>query len=104
MVFHLVLCRLRPDVSAATVEDMMRQTRIQLLKIPEVKIIRCGQRIGEGNWDFFVTLEFESMEKLHLYSANPITHRYREEVLAPNVAQSSTHDFELEPGKDPRFS
>lgn len=104
MVFHLVLCRLRPEITPADIESLMRQTRTQLLKVPEVKTIRCGQRIGDGDWDFFVSLEFESMEKLHLFSANPITHRHRDEMLLPNVERHSSHDFELEPGKDPRHS
>lgn len=104
MVHHLVLCRLRPDITPEEVEAMMRQTRTQLLKVPEVKIIRCGQRIGSGDWDYFVSLEFESMEKLALFAANPITHRHREEVLVPNVVAASAHDFELEPGKDPKHS
>lgn len=104
MVFHLVLCRLRPEISPAEIENMMRQTRIQLLKVPEVKIIRCGQRIASEGWEFFISLEFESMEKMNLFSANPITVRHREEVLLPNVLVWTSHDFELEPGKDPRHS
>ncbi len=105
MVFHLLLCQLKPGVTPAEVDAMMRQTRTQLLKISEVKIIRCGQRIEtRDEWGFFLSLEFESMEKLASYRAHPVSQRHREEVLEPHVWAMSEYNFELEPGRDPRHS
>ena len=49
------------------IEWMMRETRIQLLKIPEVLSIRCGKRVDpEAEWPFFLAVELDSMEKLPL--------------------------------------
>src|SRR5437868_7366831 len=45
MVHHIVLYKLKPEVTPARVEEMMMNTRMQLLKIPEVLSIKCGKRI-----------------------------------------------------------
>src|SRR5213079_3704477 len=44
MVHHVVLYKLKPEVTPARVEAMMMNTRMQLLKIPEVLNIKCGIR------------------------------------------------------------
>ena len=49
MVHHIVLYRLKPEVTPARVEEMMMNTRMQLLKIQEVLSIKCGKRIEPGN-------------------------------------------------------
>ena len=68
MVHHIVLYRLKPEVTPARVEEMMMNARMQLLKIPEVLSIKCGKRIDpEIDWPFFIAIDFESMDKyLHL--------------------------------------
>lgn len=105
MVHHLVLLKLKPDVDEEKIEWMMRETRMQLLKIPEVLAVRCGKRISENQeWPFFLSLEFESTEKLALYMAHPIHIKYREEVALPNITDHVMYDFEMEPGKDVRYS
>ena len=47
MVHHIVLYRLKPEVTPARVEEMMMNTRMQLLKIQEVLSIKCGKRIDQ---------------------------------------------------------
>lgn len=105
MIHHLVLFKLNPDVDDEKIEWMMRETRMQLLKIPEVLAVRCGKRIVEKQeWPFFLSLEFESTEKLALYMAHPIHIKYRDEVVFPNITGHVMYDFEMEPGKDVRYS
>ena len=54
MVHHVVLCKLHPGVADEQVEWIMRETRIRLLKIAEVRAIKCGKRIESRNeWGFF---------------------------------------------------
>jgi hypothetical protein len=104
MIHHLVLCKLKPDVDDAKIEWMMRETRMRLLKIPEVRAVRCGKRIDkEQEWPFFLALEFESAEKLALYMADPIHVKYRDEVVFPNITDHLMFDHEMEPGPDLRF-
>ncbi len=105
MVHHVVLFRLKPEVTPARVEEMMMHTRMQLLKIPEVLSIKCGKRINqEMQWPFFIAIDFESMDKYEIYCDDPIYVKFVEEIIKPNVAEAITLDFEMDPGKDVQFS
>ncbi|HEU0273861.1 MAG TPA: Dabb family protein [Candidatus Udaeobacter sp.] len=105
MVHHVVLYKLKPEVTPARVEAMMMNTRMQLLKIPEVLSIKCGKRIDpELPWPFFIAIDFESMDKYAIFREDPIFVKFMEEVIKPNTEDSLDLDFEMDPGKDVRFS
>ena len=105
MVHHIVLYRLKPEVTPARVEEMMMNARMQLLKIQEVLSIKCGKRIEpEMDWPFFIAIDFESMDKCAIFREDPIYVKFMEEVIKPNTEQSLALDFEMDPGKDVRFS
>ena len=105
MVHHIVLYKLRPEVTPARIEEMMMNTRMQLLKIPEVLSIKCGKRIDpEMPWPFFIAIDFESMDRYEIFKEDPIHVKFMEEVIKPNTADSLALDFEMDPGKDVRFS
>jgi hypothetical protein len=105
MVHHIVLYRLKPEVTPARVEAMMMNTRMQLLKIPEVLSIKCGKRIDpEIEWPFFIAIDFESMDKYAIFREDPIYVKFMEEVIKPNTEDFLALDFEMDPGKDVRFS
>jgi len=56
------------EVTPARVEEMMMNTRMQLLKIPEVLNIKCGKRVDpELPWPFFIAIDFESMDKFAIF-------------------------------------
>ncbi len=105
MVHHIDLFQLKPEVTPARIEEMMMNTRMQLLKIPEVLSIKCGKRINEEMaWPFFIAIDFESMDKYDIYCDDPIYVKFVEEVIKPNVAETVALDFEMDPGKDVQFS
>jgi hypothetical protein len=105
MVHHIVLYKLKHEVTPARVEAMMMNTRMQLLKIPEVLSIKCGKRIDQENdWPFFIAIDFESMDKYAIFREDPIYVKFVEEVIKPNTDDSLVLDFEMDPGKDVRFS
>ena len=105
MVHHVVLYKLKHEVTPARVEEMMMNTRMQLLKIPEVLSIKCGKRIdADMNWPFFIAIDFESMDKYAIFREDPIYVKFVEEVVKPNTEDSLVLDFEMDPGKDVRFS
>jgi stress responsive alpha/beta barrel protein len=100
MIYHLVLFKLKPEVDEAKIEWMMRETRIQLLRIPEVLSVRCGKRVDANvEWAFFLSVEVDSIEKLPLYLEDPHHVKFVEEVIKPNIAQRLALDYEMEPGK-----
>jgi len=105
MVHHLVLFKLRPDSTDETVEEMMRQTRMQLLKIPEVLRVNCGKPIDASNeWNFFLSVDVESLDRLEVYASHPIHVKFVEEVIRPNIVERLALDYEMEPGRDVRYS
>ena len=105
MVHHVELFKLKPEVTPARIEEMMMNTRMQLLKIPEVLSIKCGKRIKqEMHWPFFIAIDFESMDKFEIFRDDPIYVKYVEETIKPNVAETVALDFEMDPGKDVQFS
>lgn len=105
MIHHVVLYKLKPEVTPARVEEMMMNARMQLLKIPEVLSIKCGKRVDpELPWPFFIAIDFESMDKYAIFREDSVHVKFMEEVIKPNTADSLTLDFEMDPGKDVRFS
>ena len=103
MIYHLVLFKLNPEADEAKIEWMMRETRIQLLRIPEVLSIRCGKRADANvEWPFFLSVELDSTEKLTLYLEDPNHVKFVEEVIKPNTAERLALDYEMEPGKKTR--
>ncbi len=105
MVHHIVLYKLKEGTSEETIEDMMMQTRISLLKIPVVLNVKCGKRITEDcEWAFFMCCDFESMEKIAIYRDSPIHLKFIEEVIKPHTSERLAMDFEMEPGKDVKYS
>jgi hypothetical protein len=105
MVHHITLYKLKPEVTPARIEEMMMNARMQLLKITEVLSIKCGKRIeSEMPWPFFIAIDFESMDRYEIFREDPIHVKFMEEVIKPNTADSLPLFFEMDPGKDVRFS
>lgn len=105
MIHHLVLLKLKPGTDDETIEQMMRETRIQLLKIPEVLSVRCGKCVDANQeWPFFVSIEVESRQKLACCMDDPIHVKFQADVLAAHAAAQVVLDFEMEPGRDVRYS
>src|SRR5260370_255808 len=105
MIHHIVLYKMKPQVTPPPVAEMIIKTRMQLLKIPEGMKIKC-EKPGdpEVQWPFFIAIDFESMDKFAIFREDPIFVKFMEEIIKPNTADSLSLDFEMDPGKDVRFS
>ena len=105
MIHHLVLFKLKPDVDDEKIEWMMRQTRILLLKIPEVLNVKCGKPVTpDAPWKFFLSVDVESLEKLAIYRGDPNHVKFLEDVIRPNTTDRMAIDYEMDPGRDVRYS
>jgi hypothetical protein len=105
MIAHVCLYKLKPEITAERVEEVMSLTRVYLLRVPEVLAVRTGKRTKpEDPWDWFIALELESLDKLTICLDDPYYIKFREEVLKPSVAETSAQSFEMEPRKDVKYS
>lgn len=105
MVHHITLFKLQPEVTPAKLEEMMMTTRIQLLKIPEILSVKCGKTIDPtSEWPFFIALDFESMEKLAVTEDDAIYMKFVSDVIRPYTTERLTLNYEMDPGKNLRFS
>lgn len=105
MIHHIELFKLRPEVTPAKLEEMMMNTRMILLKIPEVLSVKCGKKVDPKNdWPFFIALDFESLDKFAVFMGDAIHLKFMEDVVKPNTTENVVLAYEMEPGKDVRYS
>jgi hypothetical protein len=105
MVHHITLFKLKPEVTPDKLEKMMMTTRMSLLKIPEILAVKCGKAIDPKNeWPFFISLEFESMEKLAMTQDDAIYMKFAADVIKANTSERLTMNYEMEPGKNVKYS
>ena len=105
MIAYLSTLTLLPEVTPEKVEEMMAAARVQLLRVPEVLVLKTGKRVRPDDpHDWFLYLEVESMDKLAICLDDPRYIKFREEVLKPKVAVHETTACEMEPRKDPKYS
>lgn len=107
MVCQVSLFTLKAGVTPERLEEMMWTTRTTLLRIREVLHLNVGKRIKvENPWDWFVSIEAESLDKLAIAKDDPHYHKFINDVLRPNVDEQSQQvlTFEMEPRKDVKYS
>jgi len=106
MIHHLMLLTTKPDVVSSKIEDLMVETRIRLLKLPDINNLRVGKRVDlEGNpYTWFFSFDIENMDKLAFVYESAIFIQYERQVITPFIASSQVFDYEMEPGKDVRYS
>ena len=105
MVHHVTLFKLKPEITPEQLESLMMTTRMTLLKIPEILSVKCGKNIDpKDEWRFFIALDFESLEKLAMTQDDAIYLKFMAESIRANTAENLTLNYEMEPGKNVKFS
>ena len=105
MVHHVSLFKLKPEITPEQLESLMMTTRMTLLKIPEILSVKCGKNIDPKNeWRFFIALDFESLEKLAMTEDDAIYMKFMAETIRALTAEKLTFNYEMEPGKNVKFS
>lgn len=107
MVHHLKLLKLKEEDPDEAAEKLMIETRIRLLKIPEVANLHCGKRIElnrEDSNDFFLAMQFENLAKMKIALESAIYVTFERQVLEKYASTVEELNFEMEPGKDVRYS
>ena len=106
MIHHLMLLTTKPEVIPTKLEEIMVETRIRLLKIPEVNNLRVGKRVDTTGNPFtcFFSFDVENMDKLTFILENAVYVQFEKQILGPFVTTTKVFDYEMEPGKDVRYS
>ncbi|MEN9285812.1 MAG: hypothetical protein RLZZ179_3305 [Verrucomicrobiota bacterium] len=105
MVHHVALYKLHPEVSQETLEEMVRRTKSLLLKIPEALQVRSGKRIDPRcEFPFFVAIDFENRAKQAMFRDDPVYFKFLEEVIRPHTSAELLLDYEMEPGRNVKYS
>ena len=105
MVHFIALYKLNADLPEGRTEEMIRKSRSQLLKITEVLNVRSGVRIHEEcEWPFFLAMDFESLDKLEMFREDPVLIKFAQEVIQPNTSDCMECIYEMEPGKNIKYS
>src|SRR3984893_4384275 len=98
MIHHIVLYKLKPEITPERVEVLLMQTRMQLLKIPVAMNVRCGRRIDQTNeWPFFFAVEFDSKERMAMFTEDPVYIKFMEETIKPSTQGAMVLDYETDP-------
>ncbi|MEO8615188.1 MAG: Dabb family protein [Luteolibacter sp.] len=105
MIYHIVYFQLKPEVDVALMEELVRTSRSLLLKIPEVLSVRSGRNVVlESQWQFFFSIEVDSLEKLKITRDDPFYLKFEEKYIKPNTSSQFSMDFELDPSKKLKYS
>ena len=105
MIHHVVYFQLKLGVDSATLEDLVRNSRSLLLKIPEVLAVRSGRNVDpSGQWQFYFSVEVDSLEKLRVTLDDPQHLKLMEKWIRPNTSDSFAMDYELDPSRNLKYS
>jgi hypothetical protein len=73
MIRHVVAFRWIPEATDEQVDALTAALQRLPARIPEVRSFACGPDIGvnEGNWDYAIVAEFDSVEDHTVYRDHP---------------------------------
>ena len=102
MVSHLVLFRLRPDLTAADREALLRALERALRDIPSVRAFRIGRRVTFGagyeqappDLRFSMIIDFDDLSGLEAYLDHP-AHEDLGTRFYASIAEGLVYDYEL---------
>ena len=105
MVHYITLYKLKPNTSEERIEYMIRESRACFHRVSEAHNFRSGRSIDSDNpFPFFVSADFESMDKLDMFREDPIYVKFESKIIGSNVLECREFLYETEPGKNTEFS
>lgn len=105
MIHYIALYTLKEGVTPENIEEMIRKSRSRLLKISEAHNVRSGQTIQkEAEYPFFISADFENLDKLSIFREDPQYLKFEHEILKPYAVDRKEYLYETEPGRDIRYS
>jgi hypothetical protein len=105
MVHYIALYKLAKGIEESAVDDLMRSSRSFLFRIQEAHNARSGKRIdGRMEFPFFISIDFESLDKLTMFRDDPVWIKFQHDYIAPATSDFVEMVYETEPGKNLKYS
>jgi len=105
MVHYIALYKLKPNTSGEVIEEMLRESRSSFHRIAEAHNFRSGRSIRSDNqFAFFMSADFESLEKLKMFQDDPIFIKFEARVTNVHTIERRELVYETDPGKNTDFS
>ncbi|HRQ90274.1 MAG TPA: hypothetical protein PLA50_15850 [Bacteroidia bacterium] len=105
MVHYIALFRVGKGKGAEDLEDLIRESRMCFHQIHEATNVRSGRALDpKSEFPFFLSADFESLDKYRMFRDDPRFVRFEKEVLKPGTTSRVEHLYETDPGKDPKYS
>jgi hypothetical protein len=99
MIRHVVMFRWNEGTTTQEVDEVAAALRALPDQIPEIRSFRCGPDVGvnEGNWQFAVVAEFDSIEDQTVYRDHPAHLKVIDEKIAPIRAERAAVQYDASP-------
>lgn len=96
MICHVVLIRLKPEISPADAAAFVTQAKKTLAPIPGVRNLRIGEGLGvkaERSYPFALVMEFDDDAALEAYQVHPEHQRFVHEIVGPVQDDKQVYDY-----------
>jgi hypothetical protein len=96
MICHIVLIRLKADVSVEDADAFMAEAKSILGPIPGVKDLRVGKGLGvkaEKQHPIALVMEFDDDAALAAYQVHPEHQRFVNDVVGPIQDDKQVYDY-----------
>ena len=103
MLFHLVLFRPRPNLSAQEISDLIRAVEDAHHGVPSIRRFHVGRRVVHGagyeammreSLDYAAVIEFDDLDGLKAYFEHP-AHRALGPRFMQSLETSAIFDYEM---------
>ena len=96
MICHVVLIRLKPEISAAGTDAFIAQAKETLAPIPGVRNLRVGSGLGvkaERSYPVALVMDFDDDAALEAYQVHPEHQRFVREIVGPIQDDKQVYDY-----------
>jgi len=96
MICHVVLIRLKPEISPADTAAFIARAKETLAPIPGVRNLRVGEGLGvkaERSYPIALVMDFDDEVALEGYQVHPEHQRFVREIVGPIQDDKQVYDY-----------
>lgn len=96
MICHIVLVRLKPEISPVDTDAFIEEAKKTLGPIPGVRNLRVGKGLGvkaDVSHPVALVMEFDDDEALDAYQIHPEHQRFVHDIVGPIQDDKQVYDY-----------